>query len=968
MKARALFVAVLLFGVLTQVSTAQVTGGTILGTVSDPTGAAIPGAQLSIENVKTNVITTATTNHDGFYTVPNLIPGDYNLITNAFGFAKAIINGITLTVGAQQIVNVPMRVGTATEQVQVSDAAPSVELSTSLVDGTVNSSAIRELPLNGRDWTSLATLQPGVVLVRSQPSLNSGRGQRGFGAQLSISGTRPQQNSYRLNGININDYANGAPGSALGAAFGVDSVQQFSVLSSNYPAEYGRSSGGVVNAVTRSGTNTFHGDAYEFLRNSALDARNYFDGPTIPPFKRNQFGIAAGAPIWKDRTFVFANYEGLRQSLGITNVDSVPSVAARAGNLSTGTVTVSPAVIPYLAFYPLPNGPVLGKGDTARYTIAVQQVTNENYGTIRVDHRLSEHDSLDGTYLTDRANIVQPDEFNNKLISFDTTQQFVSLEETHTFSPQLINTVRGGMNRLIPLISNTPTAINPAAADISLGFIPGQPPGQIQVPGLTKFTGGLQALTYYDYHSTSLQAYDDAFLTRGVHSIKFGAAFERIRLNMLASNNPDGVYAFGSLANFLTNKPRVLTTAIPGTISPRGLRQSIVGAYIQDDWRWRPNFTVNAGLRYEMATVPSEANGKISTLLNPTDPYTQNHLGSPYFSNPTLTNFEPRLGFAWDPFKDGKTAVRAGVGIYDGLPLAYLVELMSLFAAPFFQNAASSALPAGAFPKGGFAFVANDPTKLRYNYIEQNPRRNYITQWNLNVQRSLGGNTTAAVTYVGSRGVHEPLRVDDMDIVLPTLTPQGYLWPSPAGSGTRLNPNVGLINRLTWKGDSYYDALELDVKKQMSHGFQMQGNFTWGRSIDNGSATVAGDTFANSLSSLEWFDNRLNRAVSDFNVSKNLVINYIWQIPRFNSDVGVVSWAANGWQLGGIFQASDGLPFTAIIGGDPLGELSTDTTGAADVPNRLSGPGCGSLVNPGKPLNYIRTQCLAFPNPSTTVL
>jgi hypothetical protein len=213
--------------------------------------------------------------------------------------------------------------------------------------------------------------------------------------------------------------------------------------------------------------------------------------------------------------------------------------------------------------------------------------------------------------------------------------------------------------------------------------------------------------------------------------------------------------------------------------------------------------------------------------------------------------------------------------------------------------------------------------------------------------------------------VHEPLRVDDMDIVLPTLTPQGYLWPSPAGSGTRLNPNVGLINRLTWKGDSYYDALELDVKKQMSHGFQIQGNFTWGRSIDNGSATVAGDTFANSLSSLEWFDNRLNRAVSDFNVSKNLVINYIWQTPRLNSDVGLVSWAANGWQLGGIFQASDGLPFTAIIGGDPLGELSTDTTGAADVPNRLTGPGCGSLVNPGNPLNYIRTQCLAFPNPST---
>jgi hypothetical protein len=945
---------------------AQVAGATILGTVTDQTGSAIADAQISISNQKTNVKRTVVTNSDGFYTVPNLIAGDYMVEASAPGFANTIAKEITLTVGAEQQVDLLLRVGQSTERVEVSGAAPAVELGTSALDGVVNSTEVRELPLNGRDWTQLATLQPGVSAVRTQDTITGGRGQRGFGTQISISGTRPQQNNYRLDGITVNDYANGSPGSALGAAFGVEAIQQFSVLTSNYAAEYGRSSGGVINAITRSGSNGFHGEVYEFLRNSALDARNFFDPSMIPPFRRNQFGVAAGGPILKDKTFFFANYEGLRQSLGITNVDNVPSEAARNGDLSTGPITVSPLVAPYLAaFYPLPNGPLIGAGDTGKYIVAIQQVTQEDFGTVRIDHTFSPHDSLDGVYLYDAANIVQPDEFKNKLIGFATSQEFISIEENHIFNPEFVNSLRIGMNRDVPLISNTPGAINPLAADLSLGFVPGQPAGQIQVPGLTKFTGGLGALTYYDYHWTSIQAYDDAFLTKGLHSIKFGVAVERIRLNMLASNNPNGVFAFGSLANFLTDKPQILTTAIPGTITPRGLRQTIVGLYVQDDWRWRPNLTLNLGLRYEMSTVPTDVQGKISSLPNPTDFYTLNHLGDPYFSNPTLRNFAPRIGFSWDPFKTGRTAIRGGFGIYDSLPLPYLVELMSLFAAPFFENAASSTLSPGSFPTGAFATIANNPATLRYNYIEQHPHRNYVMQWNLDVQRDLGKNITATVAYVGSRGVHEPLRVDDMDIVLPTLTTEGYLWPSPAGSGTRLNPNVGLINRLTWGGDSYYDALELEVQKRMGHGFQIQGSFTWGKSIDDGSATIAGDTFANSLSSLPWFDNRLNRGLSDFNVGRNLVINSTWNIPGPKSAPKAADWVLNGWEVGGIFQASDGEPFSVIIGGDPLGEKSTDTTGAADVPNRVVGPGCGSLVNPGQPNNYIRVQCLSFPTPST---
>src|ERR1700704_5254836 len=324
---------------------AQVVGGTIEGTITDPRGAVLPDVKVEIVNLSTQIVTTLTSNADGFYTVPNLLPGNYSVTATRSGFATSVTE-LILTVGAQRVVNVAMHIGRINEVVRVQTEVPEVELASSEISGVVNGTTIRELPLNGRDWTQLATLQPGVASVRTQPDLNSGRGQRGYGSQMTISGGRPQQNNYRLDGISINDYANAAPGSVLGVDLGADAVQEFPVLTSNYPAEYGRSSGGVINAITRSGTNGFHGDVYEFLRNSALDASNYFDS-VKPPFRRNQFGIAAGGPIQKDRTFVFANYEGLRQSLGVTQIDDVPSPAARAGQLSTGPVVVDPAVTPY---------------------------------------------------------------------------------------------------------------------------------------------------------------------------------------------------------------------------------------------------------------------------------------------------------------------------------------------------------------------------------------------------------------------------------------------------------------------------------------------------------------------------------------------------------------------------------------------------------------------------------------------
>src|SRR6266853_1216410 len=309
---------------------AQVAGATLTGTVKDSSGGFIPNAQVAITDVATGVTRTVSPGGAGLYTAPNLSPGTYEIRVTATGFSTQLQKGVTLTVGAQQVLDFTMKVGQVSQTVEVTTEAPTVELTSSELGATVNSTTVRELPLNGRSWTDLAVLQPGVVASTSHPSVDVNRG---YGGQLSISGARPQQNNYRLDGISINDYSNGGPGSVLGQNLGVEAIQEFSVLTSNYSAEYGKTSGGVVNAISRSGTNQFHGSVYEFLRNSALDAPGYFEGGTVPPFRRNQFGASAGGPIRKDRTFVFGDYEGIRQSLGTAVPNKTLSDNARVGIL-----------------------------------------------------------------------------------------------------------------------------------------------------------------------------------------------------------------------------------------------------------------------------------------------------------------------------------------------------------------------------------------------------------------------------------------------------------------------------------------------------------------------------------------------------------------------------------------------------------------------------------------------------------
>jgi hypothetical protein len=976
----------------------QVAGGTISGTVRDVSGRVINDVQITITNAATGVTREVTTNDEGFYSAPNLLPGTYEVKLSAHGFKAEVRNGIELNVGASVGLDQVLRIGSNLEMVVVQGEVPAVQLSTSDISAVVNATTVRELPLNGRSWTDLAQLQPGVNAIHTQPDFSAGtdRGNRGFGQQLTISGARPQQNNYRLDGVSLNDYANGAPGSVLGGNLGVDAIEEFSVLTSNYAADYGKTSGGVVNAITRSGTNQIHGSAYEFLRNSKLDAMNYFDVGKIPPFKRNQFGGTIGGPLVKDHTFFFVDYEGIRQSKGISTLAFVPSQAARNGLMCSDPAGSDPSnpcstfqlqpgpntnangvdlnAASYFTFYHLPNGPSIGNGDTGEYTFAGQQIVNENFLTARVDQRFSSTDSLFGTYMFDKTPYSSPDGLNN--VEFDTltSRQFLALEETHIFTPRFANSVRIGGNHELVNNNQSIKAINPDATRSDLGVggsaFGGRDAAQVLVGGLTDFTGGIGGSPTYYYHWNSIQGYDDAFFTKGTHSIRFGVAVEHMMLNLLADTDPNGIWNFDNLQGFLTNQPTKFQGGIASTLSPRNLRQTLFGAYIQDDWRARSNLTLNIGLRYEMSTVVKETSGKLANLRNITDATA--HLGNPFFSNPTLKDFEPRLGFAWDPWRSGKTAVRGGIGLFDVHPLPYQFPLLVSQAIPFFSYTVVKD-PAGAcsaplspcpnpFPNFGGQDITFPVNRLRTTYAEPHPKRNYILQWNLNVQQQLTPSLAAMAAYVGSRGIHQPYRVDDANLVIPTLTSSGYVWPFDSSGGPLdpINPNFGSVRGMFYRGHSYYNAMELQLAKRMSHGFQVQGTYTWSKSMDTSSASVAGDTFGNSISSLDWFDMRLTRGPSDFNVGRTLVVNGTWQVPAPKSLTGPAQWALGGWELGLIFSASDGVPFSPTwgTGSDPANTNNGDDWA---FPNRLGGSGCKTLTNPGHPAHYVKTECFQVP-------
>lgn len=911
--------------------------GRLLGQVRAAAGAPVAGAQIVFRRIGTAAAPVIVySDASGRFQLSSLSPGTYRIEVRKPGFT-------VLTV-----------------QRRLPPVPPAALLLTLLPRAAAAGVAVENTPLNGRDWTQLATLQPGVNSVHSQDTAQGHVAQRGFGAALSIGGARPQENDYVLDGISISDYSNGAPGSVVGATLGVDAVQRLSVLGSNYPAAVGRSGGGVISAVTRSGSSAWHGELYEFLRNSVLDARNFFDAAR-PPFQRNQFGGALGGPLWRSRWFLFGDFEGLRQSLGVTQVDTVPSAAARAGQLASGPVTVDPQASRFLqALFPLPNGPLLPGGDTGIYSFSGQQNTGENYATGRADWR-HPRATLSAIYLFDTSTVTQPDAFDFLLSNVRSRRQLFALESQRRPSPHWVNQARFGFTRATAVDGGLSQVLNPAVTDPALGLMPGKYVGAISIAGLTSLDGGpdfgrpfLNGSKTFAWNS--LQGYDDVAYVRGAHTVQFGATVERMQSNVSIIADTNGNFGFASLADFLTNQPLTYSAPSPLPVGVFGIRQTLAGAYVQDALQAAPNLLLSAGLRYEMTTIPAEAHNRLANLPQLTAPAAS--LGSPFFRNPTLRNWEPRLGLSWQPWP--ATTVRSGFGIFDVLPLPYLFNIIIPEAYPYYEEYFLTRVPAGSFPSAAYSLATSNRAALRTSYVEHDPHRSYVMQWNFGLEQVFASAWRLDVGYDGSRSVHLPLRTDDFDTVLPTRTPGGYLYP-PAATSQRLNPNFGRISGITWNADAYYDALEASLTRTLPRNLTAQASYTWGKAIDTGTASITSDQFDNSLVNMPWFDTRLDRGPSDLNVAQNFVADLTWQLPGPGAH-RPLHRLLGGWQLGGIYTAQSGSPFSVELAGDPLG---TKLTSATELPDVLSGPGCASLVNPGDPDHYVKTQCFAFPRPAS---
>lgn len=926
---------------------AQSAAGSILGRMEDPSGAVIPGGKVSLKNQDTGITRDVATNTAGLYLVPDLPPGKYSVSGEASGFSTTIVKDVVLEVGGAVTVNLKMQVGSVGQNVVVEAASANVELASSELSEVVGAKAITELPLNGRDWTQLAQLQPGIAQVRSQNTSDSNRAQRGNGVGLSISGGRPSSNNYRLNGISINDYANTAPGSALGSNLGVDAVQEFSVESSTAGAEYGRLTGGVVNAITRSGTNQLHGSAYYFVRNSALDARNFFDvGSKALPFRRNNYGASAGGPAVKNKTFWFFDFEGLREGLTSTVISTVPTASARTSAIA--------GVQPFLAFFPLPNGPIAANGQSGSYIFPSHRESKDDFITAKFDHRFSDKDSINVAYQWDKANFSAPDSLNNELVGAASRRNDVTLEQAHTFSPTVFNSIRAGFARTEASNNTILSQANSSLTNSALSFIPGRQVGNITISGLTAFIGGINGPDPNDFHYNSYQVYNDVNIVKGIHSIKIGGAFERMQNNFFAGFTTNGQFQFSSIANFMAGVPTSFSGLLPSSDNTRGIRQSLGAGYAQDSIRLKSNLTVILGVRYEATTVPSEVNGKMASLHNVTD--AQPTVG-PMFKNPTLKNFEPRVGIAWDPFKDGKTSIRVGFGLYDALPLAY--EFTNRFprTPPFFLsgsvNYAAGKSPANFFPNGAFSLLTLGT--LRTIYVQYEPPRSFVTQFQMSVQRQITSSFVLTAAYAGARGYDLYNNQDGTDIALPIST-SPFTWSPTA---TPINTNFGRIAGSTWNLPSWYNSLQMGMKGNLGHGLTTQFAWTLQKSIDEGSATFSTNEFTNTMNNpLGNLYSGLNRGRSDFDVHDLAVANLLYQIPTPGNWKGIAKGVLGGWQAGTIFTAATGLPFSVILNNDQAGTKSSLTSvQLGQRPNAVAG--CNT-TNPGR-VQYVNTACFIFP-------
>jgi hypothetical protein len=899
--------------------TAQTNKATVSGTVTDEKGAVVANAKIIARNLDTNISRETTSDGEGRYRIPELLAGQYEVTAESQGFRPRTHRVIELTVGREVVVNFLLNVGNVEDKVIIEGDAPLVETATSGLGHLVNRRQIEQLPLNGRDVLQLATLQNGVISAASNTDTQSNLGPGT--TRLTVNGGRLEFNTFLLDGTETADAFGLSPGGLGGGFLGVDALREFQVLTSGYSAEFGHGGGAVINAITKSGTNQIHGTAFEFLRNSGLDARNYFDkNPSQLPFRRNQFGGSLGGPIVKDRAFLFGNYEGLRRREGVPALFTVLSPAAKQGNLTTGPVTIAPSVSPYVALYPDPNGPITG--DTGIFTRNFKEMTNEDFATLRADYRLTGKHSLAGRYTIDNSDLTKVGGVIQNLV-LDNRNQYVTLEEQAIVGARGVNTLRGTYNR--SNFSGTYPFIVPV--DPSLGFIPGQRMGAFAIGGVSPLRDILT-----DTRSFALNQFEvnDQFIySLGAHSLKIGGSVRRYQLNGDSATISDGVFFFqnqdprkgypSTLAQFLAGDPDFLFAPMPGTDFYRGIRQTLFSLYAQDDWKVTRRLTLNLGLRYEPISTPTEVNGKVSNLRNVTDAAPT--VGGPFIDNPSLNNIAPRVGFAFDVFGDGKTSVRGAAGIFYSaiLPMQYRFQMSNQ--GPFAQLSAVG----GPFPNAFSSPIFTIPSGV-ISPFQFNAEQPTVYQWNLNFQSELARDLVLSVGYVGSRGTNLQTRYsinvrNDFQIVngqrfFPAID-------SSLVQGRRVNPNFNNITLQDFSADSYYQALQLNLTKRFSGGLQFQTAYTMSKSIDTASAAesvfLSGAVGSGRQDPL---NGRGDRALSDFDARHNFVANLLYDLPfgrgqRFGGSLkGAAGALVGGWSAGGIVNLRSGFPFNVSLSFD----------------------------------------------------
>ncbi len=921
-----LYVVVGLFLFLGQVF-AQ-TSAELSGVVKDETGAVMPGVNIAVKEVGTGATRTVQTDSQGRYVVLELTPGSYQIEASLTGFQTVLRKGIELTVGRHALVDVDMTVGAVQQQVVVTGEAPLIETTSSTMAGLVNDTQIKDLPLNGRNFVQLSLLESGVVWARNvgSSSLN------GSGVKMTFHGARPDYNNFMMDGTSINGNTSSI-GGASDSALGVDTIREFQVLTSNYSAEFGRSAGGIINIVTKSGTNEWHGSAFEFLRNSAIDSRNFFDPASAPPFKRNQFGFTLGGPAKKDRTFVFGGYEGLRQSLGQSLLSTVPTAAARLGNLPTGVVTVEPAVKPYLDLWPLPNGRDFGDG-TGEFRRSDKDDTRQDFVQGRLDQNFSDTDSFFVRYTIDDSVRHTPRLIPTWIQNTSIRNQYVTIQERKILSPTMLNTFRLGFNR--SKSNYVEEALDSRIMNPSLFFIPNS-----STPGVGPL--GVSSLTEIGYTSNwpqfrvdnVYQVTDTFMLNRGRHALKFGADLQRIQSNENMKFEAS-LYSFASLRNFLVAQPAQFRAVTGDSDWVRGYRQSLVGFFAQDDVRIRQSLTLNLGVRWEFSTNPTEVNGKASHINNPLVDTTV-VVGNPWVKLPKDI-IAPRFGFAWTPFGNGKTSIRGGFGLFHEAVLRYYYSDSRIL--PPFIRTISGTAPAVTFPHP--TVDPNAPTPKIQPMPYEGFKTPYTMQYNLAVQSELMLGTVLTLGFVGSRGLHISFN-RDLNNALPTILPDGRFFHGPGLQ--RRNPAWGEQRYKDFNGDSYYHAFQMSLRRPMSHGLQVQGSYTFSRSVDTSSVQSA-------IPTQNPDDVAAERGLSDFDARHVFTSNFIYDLP-FQNLTGVSRWLIGGWELNGIVSLSTGMPFTVT---ESAGlDIDRDrVVGNTNRPNLISGKTNNPVL--GGPDRYFDTS------------